>query len=56
MHLCRQFTPVLAKFYKAHATKKKFEIIFVSSDRDNAQFMEYFGTMPWVALPREGNM
>ena len=25
-------------------------MIFVSSDRDEASFMEYFGEMPWLAL------
>jgi nucleoredoxin len=33
------------------------EIIFVSSDRDDDSFAEYFGTMPWTALSfsnREG--
>ena len=27
------------------------EIIFVSSDRDEEGFEEYFGEMPWLALP-----
>ena len=27
------------------------EIIFVSSDRDEEGFDEYFGEMPWLALP-----
>merc|ERR1712199_57460 len=30
---------------------KPFEIIFASSDRDEASFKEYFETMPWLALP-----
>ena len=29
---------------------KGLEVIFVSSDRDEASFMEYFGEMPWLAL------
>lgn len=29
------------------------EIIFVSSDRDESAFNEYFGEMPWLALPYE---
>jgi len=33
------------------AQGKPFEIIFASSDRDDASFKEYFGTMPWLALP-----
>merc|ERR1712159_475708 len=30
---------------------KKFEIVFVSSDRDEGAFKEYFAEMPWLALP-----
>ena len=49
---CRAFTPQLAKTYKKlKAEGKNFEIIFVSSDKDEAQFNEYFAEMPWVALP-----
>ncbi len=28
-----------------------FEIIFCSSDKDTTQFNDYFGHMPWLALP-----
>jgi nucleoredoxin len=27
------------------------EIVFVSSDRDPNSFQQYFGTMPWQAIP-----
>lgn len=27
------------------------EIVFVSSDRDDNSFLEYYGSMPWVSLP-----
>lgn len=47
---CRNFTPVLAEFYKNHHEKKNFEIIFISSDRDEESFEEYYGDMPWFAL------
>lgn len=47
---CRGFTPKLAEFYKG-GLKEKMEIIFVSSDRDQASFDEYAGEMPWPALP-----
>merc|ERR1711959_416482 len=33
--------------------KEKMEIVFVSSDRDENAFKEYFGEMPWQALPYE---
>lgn len=51
---CRGFTPQLIEFYKNEKLKKnsaKFEVIFVSWDRDEASFKEYFSTMPWLALP-----
>ena len=32
---------------------KPFEIIFVSSDKDEAQFDGYYDEMPWLALPFE---
>jgi len=49
---CRGFTPVLGKKYKAlKEAGKKVEIVFVSSDRDEAAFKEYYGEMPWLALP-----
>ena len=49
---CRGFTPQLAKVYKAlKAQGKKFEIVFVSSDRDEAGFTGYFAEQPWLAVP-----
>eukprot|EP00281_Chroomonas_sp_CCMP1168_P022656 CAMPEP_0206235690 /NCGR_PEP_ID=MMETSP0047_2-20121206/13292_1 /ASSEMBLY_ACC=CAM_ASM_000192 /TAXON_ID=195065 /ORGANISM="Chroomonas mesostigmatica_cf, Strain CCMP1168" /LENGTH=410 /DNA_ID=CAMNT_0053659927 /DNA_START=64 /DNA_END=1296 /DNA_ORIENTATION=- len=49
---CRGFTPVLAKTYEqARVDGKSFEIVFVSSDKDEGSFDEYRGTMPWLSLP-----
>ena len=49
---CRGFTPVLAEFYdEVTASTTDLEIVFVSSDSDKSSFDEYFGTMPWKALP-----
>ena len=49
---CRGFTPVLAEFYKKlHAKRQDFELVFVSSDRDQKSFDEYYGEMPWLGLP-----
>jgi thiol-disulfide isomerase/thioredoxin len=49
---CRTFTPKLAETYKLLKEKGAyFEIVFVSADRDEAAFSEYYGTMPWLALP-----
>jgi thiol-disulfide isomerase/thioredoxin len=54
---CRRFTPLFAEAYKkiAAADSKKLATIFVSADRDADQFKEYFGTMPWNAVPFEKN-
>eukprot|EP00928_Gymnodinium_smaydae_P082462 TRINITY_DN657_c0_g2_i3.p1 TRINITY_DN657_c0_g2~~TRINITY_DN657_c0_g2_i3.p1 ORF type:complete len:405 (+),score=96.95 TRINITY_DN657_c0_g2_i3:89-1303(+) len=48
---CRGFTPKLAEMYKSAFLAKGMRIIFVSSDRDEASFKEYFGEQPWLALP-----
>jgi nucleoredoxin len=52
---CRGFTPVLAEFYNIYKEEigENFEIVFVSSDRDASSFQEYYGSMPWTALPFE---
>jgi len=48
---CRGFTPKLAEWYEKDLSKKNFEIIFVSSDRDQSSFDSYLSEMPWIALP-----
>jgi len=49
---CRAFTPQLTKTYKKIVGDGKgFEVVFVSSDRDQGGFDEYYGSMPWAALP-----
>jgi len=50
---CKGFTPKLAETYKKLQASKPgaFEVVFVSSDRDQKQFDEYLGEMPWKALP-----
>merc|ERR1719502_1404686 len=48
---CKTFTPQLAGAYKQHLKAKGLEIVFVSSDRDQRSFMEYYGEMPWKAIP-----
>jgi len=53
---CRQFTPLLAKKYPDMKNEKgdvKFTIIFNSWDSDQSSFDNYFGEMPWCAIPYE---
>lgn len=52
---CRGFTPTLIETYNRIKNEqgKKLEIVFVSSDRDEASFRDYFGTMPWLAAAYE---
>mmetsp|Transcript_119914 Transcript_119914/g.274751 ORF Transcript_119914/g.274751 Transcript_119914/m.274751 type:complete len:281 (-) Transcript_119914:171-1013(-) len=51
---CRAFTPQLAAAYATWKEKGlNVEVIFVSGDRDEGRFEEYFGEMPWVAVPFE---
>lgn len=48
------YTAELVQWYekfKRGPNAAKLEIIFVSSDKSEAQFMQYFMTMPWTALP-----
>ena len=49
---CRAFLPKLIEAY--HTIKGKgnaFEVIFISSDRDQSTFDEFYSEMPWLALP-----
>ncbi|CAA2986345.1 probable nucleoredoxin 1 [Olea europaea subsp. europaea] len=49
---CRAFLPKLIEAYhEIKAKDDKFEVIFISSDRDQISFDEFFSTMPWLAIP-----
>ena len=48
---CRGFTPQLAKWYTDNLKAKGLEVVFVSSDKDEAAFADYFKEQPWLALP-----
>jgi len=49
---CKIFTPKLSKAYKKmKAERDDFELVFISSDRDEETFKEYFGEMTFCALP-----
>jgi nucleoredoxin len=49
---CKAFTPELVEVYNAiNKEKKQFEIVFVSGDRGQEEFTDYFLTMNWLAIP-----
>ena len=48
---CRGFTPQLAEWYTADLQAKGLEVVFVSSDKDDSSFNDYFGEQPWLSLP-----
>lgn len=53
---CKAFTPVLSKAYtklKANDKTNNFELLFISSDRDQTTFDEYHSEMTFGALPYE---
>eukprot|EP01052_Picozoa_sp_SAG31_P041140 SAG31_NODE_6156_length_2145_cov_2.099218_3_plen_313_part_00 len=46
---CRGFTPTLVQTYSALKQQNRdLEVVFISSDRDQAGFNEYLGQMPWL--------
>jgi thiol-disulfide isomerase/thioredoxin len=53
--LCRAFTPQLASWYTKDLKTKGLEVVFVSADRDQKAFDEYYGEQPWLAMPFECN-
>ncbi|XDV32553.1 hypothetical protein PO909_003342 [Leuciscus waleckii] len=49
---CRSLTRVLVETYrKVKESGHKFEIVFVSADRSEESFTQYFSEMPWLAVP-----
>ncbi|XP_048759645.1 nucleoredoxin-like [Ostrea edulis] len=49
---CRGFTPKLIEFYNTmKANDQPIEIIFVSYDRDQDHFDNFYCEMPWHAIP-----
>ncbi|CAN6312410.1 unnamed protein product [Urochloa humidicola] len=49
---CRDFLPTLVKEYdKIKKNSDDFEIIFISIDKDQSSYDEFFSDMPWLALP-----
>ncbi|KAL6983699.1 protein-disulfide reductase [Sarracenia purpurea var. burkii] len=50
---CRAFLPKLMEVYQEIKAKHNdaFDMIFISNDRDQTSFEEFFSKMPWLALP-----
>ncbi len=51
---CRELTPQIIDIYNALRITdpdKQFELVFVSADKDEVAFNNYFGDMPWLAIP-----
>jgi nucleoredoxin len=42
---CKAFTPLLRRWYQRHSEDKQLEVVFVSNDRDENEFKNYFSTM-----------
>jgi nucleoredoxin len=51
---CKQFTPKLAQFYTDMKKKgKKLEVVWVSRDQTEQDFVKYYEEMPWLAVTIE---
>nr|XP_015222826.1 PREDICTED: nucleoredoxin [Lepisosteus oculatus] len=49
---CRSLSRVLVESYRTvKESGQKFEIVFVSADRSEDSFKQYFSEMPWLAVP-----
>ncbi|CAF1195052.1 unnamed protein product, partial [Didymodactylos carnosus] len=47
---CEDFTKSLIDFYQKYSNKKQFQVIFISSDRNEIEFRRYSSSMPWLIL------
>ncbi len=49
---CRKFTPKLVEFYKTNSKNGDYDLLFISSDKDQAAMDEYMKStsMPWVGV------
>lgn len=44
---------MLASLYEElNEDEKQLEVVFLSGDKTDEEFDEYFSEMPWLALPR----
>lgn len=50
---CQQFTPVFAELYnEMNINEKVIEVVYLSGDKTQSEYDEYYAKMPWLALPR----
>ena len=50
---CRAFTPLLAEIYnESNEDEHILEVVFMSGDKTQEIFEEYYSEMPWIAFPR----
>jgi len=48
---CRAFTPKLVSAFKYGSPPPNLACVFVSADRDEMAFTQYYNEMPWLAIP-----
>ena len=49
---CLEFTPLLVDLYEElNAESKTFEVVFMSGDKQETVFKNYYAEMPWLAIP-----
>ncbi|CAA7018346.1 unnamed protein product [Microthlaspi erraticum] len=48
---CHMFTKHLLEAYNELSPKACFEVVFLSCDKDEESFVDYFAKMPWLAVP-----
>jgi nucleoredoxin len=49
---CRSFSPLLKEFYTTvNSNSKQVAVVYVSSDHKFDEFVTYYESMPWYAIP-----
>ena len=51
---CKQLIEIINKwgrYNQMNENGKNVEVIYVSADKDEAAFNDYYGEMPWLAIP-----
>ena len=50
---CKQYSPMLSKWYQSLGSNKTVEVVFLSADHDESGFQGYYSHMPWLAVDYE---